>query len=583
MARAVADPRRNRTRGSGWLLLMLGASLLRALGILCLPGVCGRALDLLLTPGTDATGQRAWVGASIGLLIAVPLCEAVTTTAAGALVAANTARGRRRLVDHILAVGPRLLGSAGVGDLVARAVGNAAQAATVSSRIAVVGISALPVLGAIALMFAIDVACATVFSAGLAILVLLSRSLLRSTREVSTQYLHTQGRIATAVTETLAGARTVAASGTAEAERARILADLPELHRQGAALWRLQAGTATRGAVLLPVLQILVLGIAGCRLSEGQLTVGQLFAISGYVALGARLITTFGQLSALGAARGAAARCSALLEVPATSYGPAPDNGGPGTIRLAEVTVDRPETAPLHRIDVEIPAGQSVALVGRDGSAATLAALCGRLVDPDAGTVLLDGQDVRTLTAQALHRSVTYAFDRPALVGATIAETLALRVEPVSTALLVEAAQAACADEFIRRLPAGYSTTLNDAPMSGGELQRLGLARAFAHPGRVLVLDDATSSLDTVTEHRISVALAAASGRTRLVVARRASTAARVDRVLWLDSGRVRGDGTHRDLWTNPDYQAVFRHDEPVSLGGTRVPGVEDRAAVFAL
>jgi ATP-binding cassette subfamily B protein len=99
----------------------------------------------------------------------------------------------------------------------------------------------------------------------------------------------------------------------------------------------------------------------------------------------------------------------------------------------------------------------------------------------------------------------------------------------------------------------------------------------------VLVLDDATSSLDTVTEHRISVALAAASRRTRVVVARRASTAARVDRVLWLDGGRVRGDGTHRDLWRNPDYRAVFRHDEPVCLGGTRVPGVQDRAAVFAL
>ncbi len=279
-----------------------------------------------------------------------------------------------------------------------------------------------------------------------------------------------------------------------------------------------------------------------------------MFAISGYVALGARLTVTIGQLTALGQARGAAARCSALLEVPATTYGPAPDNGGPGTVGLAEVTVDRPGTASLHRIDVEIPAGQSVALVGRDGSAATLAALCGRLVDPDAGAVLLDGQDVRSLTAEALHHSVTYAFDRPALLGRTITDTLALRVEPLGAEAMVEAARAACADEFIRRLPSGYRTPVHQAPMSGGEMQRIGLARAFAHPGRVLVLDDATSSLDTVTEHRISVALAAATGRTRVVVARRASTAARVDRVLWLDGGRVRGDGTHRTLWADPDY-----------------------------
>jgi ATP-binding cassette subfamily B protein len=180
------------------------------------------------------------------------------------------------------------------------------------------------------------------------------------------------------------------------------------------------------------------------------------------------------------------------------------------------------------------------------------------MIDPDAGAVLLDDLDLRQLTREALHGSVTYAFDRPALLGATIAESIGLRTTPVEPTVIAAAARAACAAEFITRLPAGYATPLRAAPMSGGEMQRLGLARAFAHPARVLVLDDATSSLDTVTEHKISTALAAAAGRTRIVLARRASTAAHSDRVLWFDSGRIRGDGIHQDLWADPAYRAVF-------------------------
>jgi ATP-binding cassette subfamily B protein len=180
------------------------------------------------------------------------------------------------------------------------------------------------------------------------------------------------------------------------------------------------------------------------------------------------------------------------------------------------------------------------------------------MIDPDAGTVRLDETDLREFTADALHRRVTYAFDRPVLLGGTIAETIALRSGPIEPALIVAASRAACAEEFITRLPDGYDTALRAAPLSGGEAQRLGLARAFAHPAQVLVLDDATSSLDTVTEHRISIALAAAHGRTRIVLARRASTAARAQRVLWFENGRIRGDGAHHDLWSDPDYRAVF-------------------------
>lgn len=138
-----------------------------------------------------------------------------------------------------------------------------------------------------------------------------------------------------------------------------------------------------------------------------------------------------------------------------------------------------------------------------------------------------------------------------------------------SHAEVTAAAAAARADDFIARLPGGYDTPLTEAPLSGGEVQRLGLARALVHDPAVVVLDDALSSLDTATEARVGSALASAwSGRTRVLIAHRVSTAARADLVAWLEDGRVRALGPHADLWQLDDYRALFA----VSTGSEAAP-----------
>jgi ATP-binding cassette, subfamily B, bacterial len=212
----------------------------------------------------------------------------------------------------------------------------------------------------------------------------------------------------------------------------------------------------------------------------------------------------------------------------------------------------------LRGISLELHRGDFVAVVGPSGAGKSiLAALAARLREPDAGAVLLDGVPLAELSHDALRRAVGTAFERPVLVGETIADAIGFglgrdRVEA--------AARATRAHDFVSRLPYGYDTPLVEAPMSGGEKQRLGLARAwFAR--RLLVLDDATSSLDMVTEMQISHALtngAFPRDRTRLIITHRGATAARADLVVWLENARVRAVGTHEQLWAQPDYRSVF-------------------------
>jgi ATP-binding cassette subfamily B protein len=203
-----------------------------------------------------------------------------------------------------------------------------------------------------------------------------------------------------------------------------------------------------------------------------------------------------------------------------------------------------------------------VAVVGRSGSGKSLlAAVAGRLLDPDQGEVRLDGVALTSLDRMQLRRAVVYAFDRPALFGATMEDAVAFGAQHPGSMRVWLAAQDASAYDFLRRLPAGLDTPLEQAPMSGGEVQRMGLARAFAHAdeARLLILDDAMSSLDTITEMQVAAALTSRLGhRTCLIIAHRAATAARADLVAWLDAGKLHPLRPHRELWQDPRYRAVF-------------------------
>jgi ABC-type multidrug transport system fused ATPase/permease subunit len=211
--------------------------------------------------------------------------------------------------------------------------------------------------------------------------------------------------------------------------------------------------------------------------------------------------------------------------------------------------------AVLSDVDLDVPAGRTVALVGATGSGKTsLVSLISRLYDVSAGRVLLDGADVREVDLRSLRQAVAVVSDDPFLFSETVAENIAYaRVggPPVPREAIEQAARRAQAHEFVERLPDGYDTRVGERglTLSGGQRQRLAIARALLADPRVLILDDATSSVDASTERQIKLALdEAMAGRTTFIVAHRLSTIALADEIVVLDHGRITSHGNHEEL-----------------------------------
>ncbi|MGK5532716.1 ABC transporter transmembrane domain-containing protein [Streptomyces sp. URMC 129] len=540
---------------------------------LLLPAALGHTLDLLLGgagpgtgPGSDSA--RRWSLLCAGLVCAQLALDAATTVLTATTDAREAARLRGRLLRHVLAVGPRAGDRFPAGDLVTRATVNAAHAGAAPAALAAAVSGVVAPAGGVVALALVDWRLAAAFAAGVPLLALLLRAFTRSTADVVARYQEIQADIADRLVEALGGARTIAAAGTEPRERARVLGPLPALSAEGHRMWHVNARAVARAAALAPLLQLAVVAVAGLLLAAGDLTVGGLLAAARYVVIATGVGVFVGHLNRLVRARGAGRRLAEVFAEPPAPHGDAAlPPGGTGRVEFRRVTARRDGRAVLRGLDLVIPGGATVAVVGRSGAGKSLlAALAGRLADPDDGDVLLDGVPLAALPRRTLRAEIGYAFERPALLGGTLAGVIGFGpVPPPPAERIAAAARSADADTFIRTLPEGYATRCADAPLSGGELQRLGLARAFTHTGRLLILDDATSSLDTVTELRVGRALLADThARTRLVVAHRASSAARADLVAWLDDGRIRALGPHRDLWRRADYRAMWEAgDEP--------------------
>jgi ATP-binding cassette subfamily B protein len=239
---------------------------------------------------------------------------------------------------------------------------------------------------------------------------------------------------------------------------------------------------------------------------------------------------------------------------------------GDGEIRFENVSFSYLEGRPvLEQLDLDLDAGTTLALIGHTGSGkTTLASLVPRFYDVDSGRVVVDGVDVRDVTLDSLRREIGVIPQDPFLFSTTVRENIAFGRPDLSDDEIERVARLAQAHEFVERLPQGYETVIGERgiTLSGGQRQRIAIARALALDPRILILDDATASVDATTEAQIRSGLREVMrGRTTLIIAHRLSTIALADEIVVLDSGRIAARGTHDELLeTSAVYREIYEH-----------------------
>ena len=381
------------------------------------------------------------------------------------------------------------------------------------------------------------------------------------------------GHASALVEETVTGIRVVKGLGAGDALSARF-------RRTSDRVLNRALDLAAVDAVFLPALELLpmldlllVLWVGGNAVLDGTLSLGDFVAFNAYVAQLVWPLRVLGQrISTVQNAVAASARIVEVMDERAEVV-ERPDPvrravSASADVRFEDVRFGYVGSTPvLDGLSLHIEPGASVALVGRTGAGkSTIAALLARFYDVEAGAIELDGVDVRDLAVSDLRRAVAIVADDTFLFSDTVHANIAYGNPGASEDDIEQAARVSGAEDFIRELPDGYETILGERgfSLSGGQRQRLAIARAVLADPAVLVLDDATSSVDATKEHEIRSALREVMhGRTTIVIAHRPATIALAQRVVLLEGGRIVEEGTHDRLRrSSARYRALLALEE---------------------
>ena len=587
----AAAPSRMRTfaRLLGFLRpykVSLAVSIVLAVGSqaagLAIPWLVGDAID---GPIPDGDGER--LALLVGLIVAFGVAKAVMMVGRR-LISGQQALGveydmRNALYGHLLRLSFGFFDRHQTGQLMSRATVDLQNVRFfLGYGLIFLAQHVLTIVGVTALLFVIDWRLALIALAITPLLVAVAWRYSHVSHPVLKDVQQRLADMTTVAEESIVGAGVVKAFAREDDRQA-------EFARRTEAIFERSLHATRQAATYLPFLSFLPLAAqAAVLFAGGHFVVSGSLALGSFVTFNVYLLMLVFPLRMLGMWIGQIQRALAagerIFEVlderpdvrDRADARPLPSGGGRVTFDDVTFAYDGGEPV-VDGLDLDVAPGRIVALIGRTGSGkTTLTALVPRFYDPQRGRVLVDGIDVRDLELESLRRAVGIVSQDPFLFSATVRENIAFGVVGASAADVERAAHAAQAHEFIEALPDGYETVIGERgiTLSGGQRQRIAIARALLVDPRVLILDDATASVDATTEARIRVALREVmQGRTTLIIAHRLSTISLADEIAVLEDGRIAELGTPDELRRT---SAVYREIEEHGLVTDAAPEPED-------
>jgi ATP-binding cassette subfamily B multidrug efflux pump len=566
---------------SGKLVLVLGLVVLGAMTQAGGPWLIGRAIDRYILRG-DLAGLSRIMLVLLGVYVVGAIASRGQVYQVGSIGQSLLASMRARIFDRLQHLPLRFFDRRPVGDLMSRVTNDVDTLNQLFSQ----GLTQLlgslfGLIGIVVAMLVLDwnlaIACFTIIP----IMLLLTSFFARRARRAFRLTRETVGDVTAGVQEDIVGVREAQAFNRTEENIARFRrrnAANRDANVQAVAITSAFAPTID---MLSTLATALVIGYGGYLVFSGSLSIGILSAFLIYVQQFFRPIQLASQVyTQAQAALAGAERIYAILDEPTEPEDP-PDakklDRVEGRIEFDRVTFAyEPGRPVLHDVSFVVEPGQTVALVGPTGAGkTTIANLVPRFYDATGGTVRVDGRDVREVERRSLRDRIATVLQEPFLFSGTVAENIAYGREGASREEVEAAARAVSAHGFISALPEGYDNPLGagGGTLSGGQRQLVSFARAVLADPRILILDEATSNVDTRTEALIQRALARLlKGRTSVVIAHRLSTIRDADLILVIENGRVAERGTHASLLAaGGRYAELYRRQfrEPATTFGT--------------
>jgi ABC-type multidrug transport system fused ATPase/permease subunit len=557
-----------------------------------IPGLTGAAI------GAVQDHDRDRLRLMVALIAAAGVVRLVLTVLRR-LIAGRVSLGveldlRNRVYEHLLALELGFFDAQQTGQLMSRAtVDLQAVRFFLGYGLVLISQAALTLVFASVAVIVIDARLALISLAPVPLVVWIAQRYGRRARPALQEVQQRIAELTADVEESVGGVRVVKAFAAEGRREQRFGTSVARVFDQSMISNRLRA-FYNPFIGFLPQLGLAALLLIGGRMViDGSMTLAEFTAFYGY------LLILLGPMRTLGWTLGLTQRATAsgarLFELldrgPRITAAPgaAPLPAGAGSVELRDVTFafgDEPGAEPaLRDVSLAVEAGTTIALVGATGAGkTTLVQLIPRLYDVTAGAVLVDGVDVRTVDPRALRSQIAVVNDDPFLFSATVQENIAYARPGASREEVVAAARRAQAHDFVAALPEGYDTRVGERglTLSGGQRQRIAIARALLADPRILILDDATSSIDASTEREIKQGLAEAmAGRTTFVIAHRLSTIALADEIAVLDAGRLIDRGTHAELLEHSAfYREIVEKGLPDQVFLTRKPREQEVAGL---